>query len=380
VGAVSLPLISLAEGTASYNKTIARWCTYRIKKESEVHMEYGQIIKRAWQISWNYKFLWIFGIAIALCRGQVGGNGANFNFGNNLPGRRMENGDFPLPAEALRQIQQFVNSPAFWGLVVGLILFVLLISLLSIAVVAFARGALVRSVNRIENGESVNLRQAWEEGKISFRPLFWLELILSLPSLVLGLSFVALLLVVILNLMRSRTLAAEIFREVGLAIPLMLIAICGLVCLGLIIQLFVAIFTVFGSRAIALEEHRVAASFGRAWVVFTQNLAPILLFALILFGINIGVGIVIAIPTALLLGIGVAIAVGGAMMGLWPVLVLFVGGMILIIVLISAFLGGIYHVFVETLWTLVYRQLVGLAPKSTSEGGTTLTNPEMASL
>jgi hypothetical protein len=76
----------------------------------------------------------------------------------------------------------------------------------------------------------------------------------------------------------------------------------------------------------------------------------------------------------------VAIAVGGAMMGLWPVLVLFVGGMILIIVLISAFLGGIYHVFVETLWTLVYRQLVGLAPKSTSEGGTTLTNPEMASL
>ncbi|GAB4478549.1 MAG: hypothetical protein Kow0088_18480 [Anaerolineales bacterium] len=331
-------------------------------------MEYGQILRRAWQITWKYKFLWVFGIAIALCRGQGGGNGANFNFGNNFPREGNRNGDIPISPEVMRGIQQFVNSPAFWGVIIGFLFLILLLSLLAIAVGAYARGALVRSVNRIENREEMNLSRAWEEGKVSFRPLFWLELILSIPALVIGLAIVALILFVFLNLMRSQALGGglppdELMRQIGLAVPLLIGAFCGLVCLGIIIQLFVSIFTVFGSRAIALEGHGVAASFGRAWQVFTQNLAPILLFALILFGINILVGIVIAIPAVLFLGVFAAIAFGAAMSGFWPLFGLLVGGMILVLVAISAFLGGIYRVFVETLWTLVYRQLVGLAPE-----------------
>ena len=40
-------------------------------------MDYGQSIKRAAQITWRYKFLWIFGIIMALC-GQSSGESRAF--------------------------------------------------------------------------------------------------------------------------------------------------------------------------------------------------------------------------------------------------------------------------------------------------------------
>ncbi|MFN3309836.1 MAG: hypothetical protein ACK44E_11580 [Anaerolineales bacterium] len=336
-------------------------------------MEYGQILRRAAQITWKYKFLWVFGFAIALCRGQGGGGGGNFNFGNTFSRGGEGNGEFPISPQVLRQIEQFVNSPAFWGLLVGLIILILLLSLLSIAVGAYARGALVRSVNRIENGETVDFRQAWQEGKASFRSLFWLELILSIPQLVIGLSILGLLLVLFLNLFQSGALSggmapSELILQATRILPLVIVAFCGLICLSLILQLFIAIFTVFGSRAIALEGMGVTASFGRAWRIFTQNLAPIVLFALILFGISLVVGIVISIPVAILIGLMLVFGIGAAMSEFWPLFVVLLVGVVLLIVLISALVGGIYRAFVETLWTLVYRQLVGLVPKSTWQG------------
>lgn len=349
-------------------------------------MEYGQILRRAWQITWKYKFLWIFGIAIALCRGQGSGGGGNFNFGNNFSRSGDGNGEIPISPEFLRQVEQFVNSPAFWGLIIGLIIFVLVITLLAIAVGAYARGALVRSVNRIENGEMLDFRQAWEEGKGLFRPIFGLELILSIPQLVIGFSIVGFLLVFFFNLFQSgalsgRTLPDELISRVGVILPLMIAVFCGLVCLSVMIQLLVSIFTVLGSRAIALEGMGVVASFGRAWQVFTQNLAPILLFALILFGISLVIGILIGIPTALLIGVAVVFGVGSAMTmaSPWPLLLVLLVMAIPLLILISAFVGGVYVTFVETLWTLVYRHFIGFAPKSAPQDETPSSSPEPVS-
>lgn len=331
-------------------------------------MEYGQILRRAWQITWKYKFLWVFGIAIALCRGQ-GGGGGNFNFGNSFTQGGDGNGDVPVSPEFLRQVEQFVNSPAFWGLIIGLILLILLFTVIAIAVGAYARGALIRSVNRIENGEELNFRQAWEEGKPSFRPLFGLEFLLNLPLLLIGLGVLGAILVIFYNLWQSGILRgieppSEIVQQLLAIVPAAVVGFCVLVCLSLILQLFVAIFTVFGSRAIALEGYGVVASLGRGWRVFTQNLAPTILFALILFGISLVVGIVVAIPVALLVGVLIVMLVGAGMSNLWPLFILIGVGLILLIALVSAFVGGVFLVFSETVWTLAYRQMIGLVKKS----------------
>ncbi|MBC7239221.1 MAG: hypothetical protein H5T71_03870, partial [Chloroflexi bacterium] len=44
-------------------------------------MNYGQLLKRAWQITWRYKVLWAFGIAAALFQGGFGGGGFQYRFG-----------------------------------------------------------------------------------------------------------------------------------------------------------------------------------------------------------------------------------------------------------------------------------------------------------
>ncbi len=337
-------------------------------------MDYGQILRRAWQITWKYKFLWVFGIAIALCRGQ-GGGGGNFNFSNNFSNfsnRGGMGGDTPIPPEVLRQFEQFINSPAFVGLIIGLIVLILILTLLSIAVGAFARGALVRSVNRLEKGETMDFSGAWQEGKASFRPLFWFEFILNLPMLLIGLSILALIFFVFYNFLQQgffemQRLPDEVLQQFLMMMPVAVVGFCFLICLSVILQLLIAIFTVFGARAIALEGYGVTAAFGRAWQVFSKNLAPIILFALILFGISLVVGIVIAIPIAISVGIIVAVGIGAAVSGLWPLLIVLIVGMTTLIVLIASIVGGIYRVFAETLWTLVYRQLVGLVPKPSWE-------------
>jgi hypothetical protein len=76
------------------------------------------------------------------------------------------------------------------------------------------------------------------------------------------------------------------------------------------------------------------------------------------------VGIVLAIPIAILFAGIIVLSIGATMSGLWPVLIVIVVGMVFIIAILSALVGGVYRVFVETLWTLVYRQLVGLSQPS----------------
>ncbi len=344
-------------------------------------MDYGQILRRSWQITWKYKFLWVFGIALALCRSQ-GGGGGNFNFGNNFGGQDNLDREMPISPADLGRLEQFINSPTFLAIVVGLIIFILLLTILSIAVGAFARGALVRSVNRIENGETLDFRQAWEEGKRSFRPIFWFELLLSIPLLVVGLAILGGVLLLVYNLWQSGVFDASLpstpmLERLLTTLPVVVVVLCGLICLAVILQLLVAIFTVFGSRAIALEGYGVSAGFGRAWRVFSQNLAPILLFALILFGISLGVGILIAIPLALFFGVVIALVFGIAASGIWPLLIVLFGGVFLVVLIISSFIGGLYSVFSETLWTLVYRQLVGLAPKVSDQNVASFGAPEL---
>lgn len=41
-------------------------------------MDYGEIIRRAWNITKKYKYLWVFGFILTLFRGRVGYSSSNF--------------------------------------------------------------------------------------------------------------------------------------------------------------------------------------------------------------------------------------------------------------------------------------------------------------
>src|SRR4029077_11139226 len=75
-----------------------------------MNFDFGRTLSRAWQITWNYKVLWILGILSAF------GAHASVRFGNsfpNFPNRTPEN---PFP----RLDQLFPNQNATTVLAIGL--------------------------------------------------------------------------------------------------------------------------------------------------------------------------------------------------------------------------------------------------------------------
>src|SRR5665647_313475 len=87
----------------------------------EVIMDFGYILKRAWQIIWKFKVLWVFGI-LASC-GQAGtSTGSNSSYRMSNQGNTVTN-----------QINQFFNqlSP---GVIVTLIVVAIIVVLVLVVV------------------------------------------------------------------------------------------------------------------------------------------------------------------------------------------------------------------------------------------------------
>ncbi|MGB9640106.1 MAG: DUF7544 domain-containing protein [Anaerolineales bacterium] len=330
-------------------------------------MDFGKLIRRAWEITWRYKFLWIFGIAIAFCRAG-GGSGSNFNFNSrNFSGQNNPFGQFTNPINPFPQtFERFFSSGLLWLFIGVLIVLVIIFFVIGMVVVAYARGSLIRSVDLIENGESVNFRRAWEEGKKSFRRLFGMEILINIPGLLVGVAIVIAVILLVWNLISSGGMAYSagqnaFWRALLTIAPAFVIIICSLACIAFLIQILVAILEVFGSRAIVLEDLPIMAALTRGWKLFLANIAPAIILAFILFGISLGIGIVIGLPIALLIGgfmvviMGIAHLAGPAWLVFVPIIVL----MVLAIAILASFVRGVYLVFTETLWTLAYRDFIG---------------------
>ena len=66
-----------------------------------MNFNFGEILTRAWQITWKYKVLWIFGI-LAGCTNGGGGGGGN-------SGYRVGPSDSNLPPEMKRFFHEMEN-------------------------------------------------------------------------------------------------------------------------------------------------------------------------------------------------------------------------------------------------------------------------------
>ena len=66
---------------------------------------FGEILTRAWQITWKYKVLWVFGILAGCTSGGGGGGGG----GGGNTGYSTGPSDFDMPPELKRFIYQMEN-------------------------------------------------------------------------------------------------------------------------------------------------------------------------------------------------------------------------------------------------------------------------------
>jgi len=118
--------------------------------------------------------------------------------------------------------------------------------------------------------------------------------------------------------------------------------------------------------ALVVEDIGVFDCLARAWNVITKRFGELFIMGLIMFGIGMVVGLVLATPVFVITIPLMTAFLGGSIRSWIPFLIAFM--LLLAYSPISWFLSGIYRTFSESAWTLTYMRLT---QKSTMGDGLT---------
>ena len=322
-------------------------------------MDHMKVLKRAWEIIWRYRALWVFGIILALTTAG-GGRGPQYSFNGEdfAPG-----GEFLPPA-----IPPEVSS-ALIAIGVGLACVIVILVIASVVARYVAETALIRMVDDYEEtGEKRSVRQGFRLGwsRTAWR-LFLINLLIDLPT---ALAFILLSLLAAAPLLLWTT-KNKVAGAIGTVATIGLVFL--VILLVIVVSAVLSLLKHFFRRVCALEEVGVIESIRQGYTVVRQHLKDVAIMWLIMFGLGL-TWMIVMIPVTILLvvvGLGMgglpALLVGGlaslAFKGAVPwVLAAAVGLPIFILVMAAPllFLGGLAEVFKSSVWTLTYRELRAL--------------------
>ena len=275
-------------------------------------MDYGRLVKRALEIMWKFKYLWVFGFFLEFGAGGGGWVG-------NLPEKiRLPVGDF------------------LSGVLVGAILILVMVGfvvfLLFLIMYLISQGGLIHCVWQIENGKHPTLRDGWNAGIKNF----WR---------VLGISIM-----VLIFILASAIVTIGPFIALILAFKLIGV-ISGIILFPLFLVLFLGIILIdlYATRACVIEEKGVFDSLADGWEMLKSNVVYSLVVGLIGIGSTmvyvlgfVTVGLLLALPFValglinLFLGIFLGVIVG------------------LIYIGVASALWGTY---IDSVWTLAYLEM-----------------------
>jgi len=353
-------------------------------------MDHVTILKRAWNMVWRYRALWIFGIILALTTtsGQAttlwrdGGGGR----GQGVRITLSEDWSEEFDDQIRREVEELNELFRGWdrsevearliATAIGVLVVVFVLVVVGRIGFYVASTAVIRMVDEYEDtGERCSVRQGFRLGwsRSAWR-LFLIDLLVDLPV---ALAFIVLFAVSLSPLLlwtgRNETLGAiGTVAAVGLFFMVVFAAIVVGAALSLLKRFF--------RRECVLGELGVGESIRRGYALVRANLKDVGLMWLIMVGISLGYHI-LTIPIGLLLagagalaGGGAGLVVGrlaqaafGAMWG-W-----FAGGAVgvpiflLIVVAPLAIVGGLWEVFRSSTWTLTYRELSALEKLKSGE-------------
>ncbi|HSK87940.1 MAG TPA: hypothetical protein VK880_06275 [Anaerolineales bacterium] len=301
---------------------------------------FGEVLARAWQITWKHKVLWIFGILASCGRGGGGGNGGGGNTGFETQGP-------DLPPQAMQWFQ-FIeeNLAAIIGAGIALIC---LIWIITIFLSTVGRIGLIRGASQVDRGtESLNFGQLFSESLPYFWRVFGLSLIIAIPILIVLAALLAGLITFAISASQGSDAAI-----VGIAtvVPLFI----GCICILIPVMFVVGMIIRQAERAIVLEDLSLMPGLSRGWDVFRNNLGPIILVAIILVVIGLVVGFVIAIPIFIAVLPAMFSFIVGESQNFTPLI--FMGVFLCLYIPVSLLLNGIATAYSESVWTLTYLRL-----------------------
>jgi hypothetical protein len=313
-------------------------------------MDYSAVLKKSWNITWRYRILWLFG----LFAGAGGGGSFNWNSGSSS-GRGS--GSTGLPGNmSTAQMTQLLERYAV-VILIG-VLFLIVLAVLMLIVSIAARGGLIHLVNEAEEKREVRAGAGWHVGFSKWWRVFGVGFLADLPLAVMALVFgVFFAIAAIGALAASRGSGASIGTALSAAVGGAFVGLCffGFIFFiaAVVLGTIFSIVKELAVRYVVIEDRRVMDALKTAWRDLWAKRGAFVMY-LIMIGVGIAYGIVVAIVAALMvvpaaLMIAFGNWVGGA------ALILFAG---LILIVPSA----IYSTFYHTVWTVFFRAMTGVAP------------------
>jgi len=310
-------------------------------------MDYTDILKRAWKVTWKYKALWVLGFFVG---------GASGSTSSSSSSRTSTGSTTPFGSGGgTAAVQHFLAT--YGAIIIVAVLFALAIGLIFMVIGVAARGGLIHLVNEAEEGRPVKLGAGWRAGFSKWWRLFGVTFLAGLPLLI-----IFTIIAVIVGASAFSAIAAYASRGGGtpdaatlraLIAPL-LGAGCFLIILTIIavvLGVILGVASSLGLRYVMLEDRGTLDSLKQGWRdVFSKRGAFLMFLLLTVIGIGVGlvfgfVGAIFSLPAIAASGSS-ATAVGGAMAG--------IAGLVLLVP------AAIYGTFLDASWTIFFRRMTGL--------------------
>ncbi|MDD3284235.1 MAG: hypothetical protein PHZ07_01430 [Patescibacteria group bacterium] len=300
---------------------------------------YRSILKKAWQITWKYKFLWFFGV-FALWLGNGGEMQIFFNTMYSV--EDMTSSIIPQGVRDFFLLDALHNAQGFLGILnwATMVLIMIIIAIIVIWIIIISQTAIIKATNDIAENKPVKFKDIFNKSKDYF-----IE--------VLGLNFVSKFLITLIVLV--------------IAIPLLLFVIQAggekfKFVIGIIVWLFflpvatiISFVIKYAINFVIIKGEKFVPSISKAWNLFKTNwLISIEMMATLLI-INTFIGLIVIYLTLVILGpynmdllVIYAFTNGDITMVLFKIIPL---------VVLYLFVGMFISVFQTSAWALLFNEL-----------------------
>jgi len=297
-----------------------------------VEMDYFALAKRAYKLTIENKFLWIFG----LLAGSVGTfTGYRFNsFGSS---EKQDINEAELN-QLLEQLKSFYLAHTMTILTVALIFLLLMVLFFVLSIIS--QGALISSVAKLNKQEKVDFWKGLKEGT----KYFW-----KMWGLMIAFSMIILVVLLVLSCPLLLTIATS---NIILTI---LWAIIALV-LFFLVCLVISFIGPYSQCLVVLKNEGVIESIKNGLEFVRQHLGNLLIVYFMLIAISVIFGIIIAlvlgIIAAILIMAGIAIGLASVTAGS-----IFALACIIAFILMMFVIMGAFNAYQTAVVTLAYEQL-----------------------
>lgn len=288
-------------------------------------MDHGKLVRRAFEIAWQYKSLWLFGLFAA-------GGVTTLNFDLN-------SGDLGITPETTWPFVQIRHE-----ILVSLIVAALTLGLVLFVMNLLADAALIDAVNRLERGGVYRFSYSFSTAL----DMFFKFLGLALLAMFAAIAFFGLLVL-------FGALAFYLHKAIGvlyvlIAIPIVII---GIFLLYSLLEL--------SKRAIVVRRVSIGDGIEEALRLLKRNLSATVILVLIIIGLSIGLSIAMTIVW-LMANLPISTVIVALGYGFVPALI----AAIIMGLPISLVAGGISGTFFSALITKFYFELVEPTSQTTA--------------